>query len=285
MDVMTLIDGKKVSAEIKEQVADEVGKLKKQTGKVPGLAVVLVGEDPASAVYVKNKNKTCEKMGFQSFSHTLSADTEEKVLLKLIADLNANPEVNGILVQLPLPDHINEHKVLEAIDPKKDVDGFHPVNVGTLTSGGNALAPCTPAGIIEMLDFYKIDIEGQHAVILGRSNLVGKPMASLLLKRHATVTICHSRTRDLPTVARSADILVAAIGKPGFVTPDMVKEGAVVIDVGINRVDGKLVGDVDFEQVAEKAAFITPVPGGVGPMTIAMLMKNTLSAFKKANNL
>ncbi|MCZ6512749.1 MAG: bifunctional methylenetetrahydrofolate dehydrogenase/methenyltetrahydrofolate cyclohydrolase FolD [Nitrospinae bacterium] len=282
---MTLIDGKKVSAEIKEQVADEVGKLKKQTGKVPGLAVVLVGEDPASAVYVKNKNKTCEKMGFQSFSHTLSADTEEKVLLKLIADLNANPEVNGILVQLPLPDHINEHKVLEAIDPKKDVDGFHPVNVGTLTSGGNALAPCTPAGIIEMLDFYKIDIEGQHAVILGRSNLVGKPMASLLLKRHATVTICHSRTRDLPTVARSADILVAAIGKPGFVTPDMVKEGAVVIDVGINRVDGKLVGDVDFEQVAEKAAFITPVPGGVGPMTIAMLMKNTLSAFKKTNNL
>ena len=285
MDVMTLIDGKKVSAEIKEQVADEVEKLKKQTGKVPGLAVVLVGEDPASAVYVKNKNKTCEKMGFKSFSHTLSADTEEKVLLKLIADLNANPEVNGILVQLPLPDHINEHKVLEAIDPKKDVDGFHPVNVGTLTSGGNALAPCTPAGIIEMLDFYKIDIEGQHAVILGRSNLVGKPMASLLLKRHATVTICHSRTRDLPTVARSADILVAAIGKPGFVTPDMVKEGAVVIDVGINRVDGKLVGDVDFEQVAEKAAFITPVPGGVGPMTIAMLMKNTLSAFKKTNNL
>ncbi len=285
MDVMTLIDGKKVSAEIKEQVAGEVEKLKKQTGKVPGLAVVLVGEDPASAVYVKNKNKTCEKMGFQSFSHTLSADTEEKVLLKLIADLNANPEVNGILVQLPLPDHIHEHKVLEAIDPKKDVDGFHPVNVGTLTSGGNALVPCTPAGIIEMLDFYKIDIEGQHAVILGRSNLVGKPMASLLLKRHATVTICHSRTRDLPTVARSADILVAAIGKPGFVTPDMVKEGAVVIDVGINRVDGKLVGDVDFEQVAERAAFITPVPGGVGPMTIAMLMKNTLSAFKKTNNL
>jgi methylenetetrahydrofolate dehydrogenase (NADP+)/methenyltetrahydrofolate cyclohydrolase len=285
MDVMTLIDGKKVSAEIKEQVADEVEKLKKQTGKVPGLAVVLVGEDPASAVYVKNKNKTCEKMGFQSFSHTLSADTEEKVLLKLIADLNANPEVNGILVQLPLPDHIHEHKVLEAIDPKKDVDGFHPVNVGTLTSGGNALAPCTPAGIIEMLDFYKINIEGQHAVILGRSNLVGKPMASLLLKRHATVTICHSRTRDLPTVARSADILVAAIGKPGFVTPDMVKEGAVVIDVGINRVDGKLVGDVDFDKVAERAAFITPVPGGVGPMTIAMLMKNTLSAFKKTNNL
>ena len=285
MDVMTLIDGKKVSAGIKKQVAAETGKLQQQTGKVPGLAVVLVGNDPASAVYVKNKNKTCETMGFQSFSHTLSADTEEKELLKLIADLNANPEVNGILVQLPLPDHINEQKVLEAIDPKKDVDGFHPVNVGTLTSGGDALAPCTPAGIIEMLDFYKIGIEGKHAVILGRSNIVGKPMASLLLKRHATVTICHSRTRDLPAVARSADILVAAIGKPRFVTPEMVKEGAVVIDVGINRVDGKLVGDVDFDKVAEKAAFITPVPGGVGPMTIAMLMKNTLKAFKKANNL
>jgi len=285
MDVMTLIDGKKVSAEIKEQVADEVGKLKKQTGKVPGLAVVLVGEDPASAVYVKNKNKSCEKVGFQSFSHAFAADTQEAELLKLIAELNANPEVNGILVQLPLPDHINEQKVLEAIDPKKDVDGFHPVNVGYLTSGADALAPCTPAGIIEMLDFYKIDIEGKQAVILGRSNIVGKPMASLLLKRHATVTICHSRTRDLQAMARSADILVAAIGKPRFVTADMVAEGATVIDVGINRVDGKLVGDVDFDAVAEKAAYITPVPGGVGPMTIAMLMKNTLSAFKKANNL
>ncbi len=285
MDVMTLIDGKKVSAQIKEQVAAETEKLKQQTGKIPGLAVVLVGEDPASAVYVKNKNKTCGKMGFQSFSHTLPADTEEGELLKLIAELNANAEVNGILVQLPLPKHINEQKVLEAIDPKKDVDGFHPVNVGYLTSGAGALAPCTPAGIIEMLDFYKIDIEGKHAVILGRSNIVGKPMASLLLKRHATVTICHSRTRDLPAMARSADILVAAIGKPRFVTADMVKEGAVVIDVGINRVDGKLAGDVDFDKVAEKAAFITPVPGGVGPMTIAMLMKNTLQAFKNANNL
>jgi methylenetetrahydrofolate dehydrogenase (NADP+)/methenyltetrahydrofolate cyclohydrolase len=287
MDVITLIDGKKVSAEIKEQVASEVEQLKKEVGKIPGLAVVLVGEDPASAVYVRNKNKTCEKVGFQSFSHPLAADTEEIKLLQLIAGLNANPEVNGlnanpevngILVQLPLPDHIDEQKVLEAIDPKKDVDGFHPVNVGYLTSGGDALAPCTPAGIIEMLDFYKIDI-------LGRSNIVGKPMASLLLKRNATVTICHSRTRDLAAVARSADILVAAIGKPKFVTADMVGEGATVIDVGINRVDGKLVGDVDFDAVAEKAAYITPVPGGVGPMTIAMLMKNTLSAFKKANNL
>ncbi|NIQ00833.1 MAG: bifunctional methylenetetrahydrofolate dehydrogenase/methenyltetrahydrofolate cyclohydrolase FolD [Nitrospinaceae bacterium] len=282
---MTLIDGKKVSAEIKEQVAAEVETLKQQTGQVPGLAVVLVGEDPASAVYVRNKNKTCGKMGFHSFSHTLSADTQEGELLKLIAELNANPEVNGILVQLPLPKQINEQKVLEAIDPAKDVDGFHPVNVGYLTSGADSLAPCTPAGIIEMLDHYKIEIEGRNAVILGRSNIVGKPMASLLLKRHATVTICHSRTQDLAGVARSADILVAAIGKPRFVTADMVKEGAVVIDVGINRVDGKLVGDVDFDAAAEKAAFMTPVPGGVGPMTIAMLMKNTLKAFKNAHNL
>lgn len=285
MSVMTLIDGKAVSAEIKEQVAAEVATLKEQTGKVPGLAVVLVGEDPASAVYVRNKNKTCDKMGFQSFSHTLDANTDEADLLKLIAELNANEAVNGILVQLPLPKQINEQKVLEAIDPAKDVDGFHPVNVGYLTSGGDALAPCTPAGVIEMLDFYKIDIEGKHAVILGRSNIVGKPMASLLLKRNATVTICHSRTKDLPGMARSADILIAAIGKPRFVTADMVGEGATVIDVGINRVDGKLVGDVDFDAVAQKASFLTPVPGGVGPMTIAMLMKNTLKAFKTAHNL
>lgn len=289
MDVMTLIDGKKVSAQIKEQVAAETERLQQQTGKVPGLAVVLVGEDPASAVYVKNKNKTCEKMGFQSFSHTLSADTEEKVLLKLIADLNANPEVNGILVQLPLPDHINEHKVLEAIDPKKGVDGFHPVNVGTLTSGGDALVPCTPAGIIEMLDFYKIGIEGKHAVILGRSNIVGKPMANLLVQKHkdanATVTVCHSRTRELATLTRQADILIAALGSPHIVTADMVKEGAVVIDVGINRVDDasakkgyRIVGDVDFDAVSQVASAITPVPGGVGPMTVAMLMVNTLKA-------
>ena len=285
MTVMTRIDGKEVSAQIKEQVAAEVETLKQKTGKVPGLAVVLVGEDPASAVYVRNKNKTCDKVGFQSFSHTLPADTDENKLLELIAELNANTAVNGILVQLPLPKHINEQKVLEAIDPAKDVDGFHPVNVGYLTSGADALAPCTPAGIIEMLDYYKIDIEGKHAVILGRSNIVGKPMASLLLKRNATVTICHSRTRDLPAMAASADILVAAIGKARFVTADMVGEGAVVIDVGINRVDGKLVGDVDFDAVAEKASFLTPVPGGVGPMTIAMLMKNTLKAFKSVNNL
>jgi len=282
---MTLIDGKKVSAEIKDRVAAEVAVLKEQTGKVPGLAVVLVGEDPASAVYVKNKNKTCEKMGFESFSHQLPADTEESVLLSLIQDLNQNEAVNGILVQLPLPAQINSERVLEAIDPAKDVDGFHPLNFGQLAGGGEPLTPCTPAGIIEMLDHYKIDIEGKHAVILGRSNIVGKPMAFLLLKRNATVTVCHSRTQDLPGMARSADILVAAIGKPQFVTADMVKDGAVVIDVGINRVEGRLVGDVDFDAVAEKASYLTPVPGGVGPMTIALLMQNTLTAFKRSNGL
>jgi len=282
---MTLIDGKQVSSHIKERIAAEVESLKSQTGKVPGLAVVLVGEDPASAVYVRNKNKTCDQLGFQSFSHNLPADTDPQTLLDLIRDLNNNEEVNGILVQLPLPKQIDEQQVLEAIDPKKDVDGFHPVNVGYLTSGIPSLVPCTPAGIMEMLDHYKIDIEGKRAVIIGRSNIVGKPMMLLLLQRHATVTVCHSRTQDLPGVAREADILVGAIGKPQFITKDFVKEGAVVIDVGINRVDGKLVGDVDFDAVAERCSYITPVPGGVGPMTIAMLMQNTLTAFKQAHGL
>ena len=282
---MQLIDGKKVAGTIKERVAARVQELKSKTGKVPGLAMVLVGEDPASAVYVRNKNKTCEQVGFQSFSHDLPADTGESELLDLVGGLNRNTAVDGILVQLPLPKQINSQRVLEAIDPAKDVDGFHPVNFGHLAGGTETLVPCTPAGIIEMLDYYKIDIEGQHAVILGRSNIVGKPMAFLLLQRNATVTICHSRTRDLKAMARSADILVAAIGRPGFVTADMVQEGAVVIDVGINRVDGKLVGDVAFDEVAEKTSHITPVPGGVGPMTIAMLMQNTLTAHQRAHNL
>ncbi|MCF8721929.1 bifunctional methylenetetrahydrofolate dehydrogenase/methenyltetrahydrofolate cyclohydrolase FolD [Nitrospina gracilis] len=282
---MTLIDGKLVSSVIKDRVQAEVAELKNKTGKVPGLAVVLVGDDPASAVYVKNKNKTCENMGFQSLSHNLPADTDEATLLKLVDDLNRDDSVHGILVQLPLPKQIDSQRVLEAIDPRKDVDGFHPVNVGHLTSGVKTLAPCTPAGIIEMLDHYKIDIEGKRAVIIGRSNIVGKPMAMLLLQRNATVTICHSRTKDLPAVAREADIVVGAIGKPRFVTADFIKDGAVVIDVGINRVDGKLVGDVDFDNVAEKCSYITPVPGGVGPMTIAMLMQNTLTAFKTIHNL
>ena len=282
---MTRIDGKQVASHIKERIAAEVQTLKSQTGKVPGLAVVLVGEDPASSVYVKNKNKTCGQMGFQSFSHHLPVDTDQRIVLDLIRDLNDNEEVHGILVQLPLPKQIDEQQVLEAVDPKKDVDGFHPVNVGYLTRGIPALVPCTPAGIMEMLDHYKIGIEGKRAVIIGRSNIVGKPMALLLLQRHATVTVCHSRTQDLPGVAREADILVGAIGKPRFITKDFVKDGAVVIDVGINRVDGKLVGDVDFDNVAERCSHITPVPGGVGPMTIAMLMQNTLKAFKAANKL
>lgn len=282
---MQLIDGKKVSGTIKERVAARVKELQAETGKVPGLAVVLVGEDPASTIYVRNKNKTCEQMGFQSFTHDLPADTGESQLLELVDQLNRNPAVDGILVQLPLPQQINSQRILEAIDPAKDVDGFHPVNFGHLAAGTEALVPCTPAGIIAMLDHYKIGIEGKHAVILGRSNIVGKPMAFLLLQRHATVTICHSRTRDLKAMARSADILVAAIGRPGFVTADMVQKGAVVIDVGINRVDGKLVGDVAFEEVAKIAAHLTPVPGGVGPMTIAMLMQNTVTAHERIHNL
>ncbi len=282
---MNLIDGKVVSQDVKDRVAREVASLKEKTGKVPGLAVVQVGEDPASTVYVRNKNKTCEKMGFNNYSLHLDEGISEGELLAHIKDLNTNPEVHGILVQLPLPDSINSQKVLETLDPAKDVDGFHPVNVGYLATGGAKLVPCTPAGIIEMLDHYKIDIEGKHAVVLGRSNIVGKPMAHLLLGRNATVSICHSRTKDLPAMARSAEILVAAIGRAKFVTADMVKDGAVVIDVGINRVDGKLVGDVDFDTVAEKASYITPVPGGVGPMTIAMLMSNTLHAFKMASEI
>jgi methylenetetrahydrofolate dehydrogenase (NADP+) / methenyltetrahydrofolate cyclohydrolase len=279
-----IIDGKKVSASILEKVTLQTGDLKKQFGRAPGLATVLVGEDPASQVYVRNKNKRCKEIGFQSFEQILPAEIPETELLKLVENLNQNPEVDGILVQLPLPNHIRSELILEAILPEKDVDGFHPINVGGLASGKDVLCPCTPSGVIEMLDYYDISIEGKNAVILGRSNIVGKPQAFLLLRRNATVTICHSRTKNLAEVTSSADILVAAIGKPNYVTADMVKEGAVVIDVGINRVDGKLTGDVDFNPVAEKASYITPVPGGVGPMTIAMLMGNTLKAFKARVN-
>ncbi len=276
---MPLIDGKKVAKEMRERIAHKVEVVKNQTGKVPGLATVLIGEDPASMVYVRNKNKTCKELGFNSFQHNLPETTKENDLLALVDELNQNDQVSGILVQLPLPQHIDSQKVLEAIDPGKDVDGFHPVNVGKLVTGTATLVPCTPAGIIELLNHYSVDIEGKHAVVLGRSNIVGKPVSLLLLNRNATVTICHSRTKDLPVVTRSADILVAAVGKANFVTGDMVRDGAVVIDVGINRVDGKLVGDVAFDEVEPKAALITPVPGGVGPMTIAMLMQNTLKAF------
>ena len=277
---MVLINGKTVSAEIRNLLMQETVELKNKTGRKPGLATVLVGEDPASAVYVRNKNKICDEVGFQSFGQNLPTETTEAKLLDLIKELNENDAVNGILVQLPLPDHIDEEKVLLSVDPEKDVDGFHPVNVGKLAIGNAQLTPCTPTGIIALLDYYAIEIAGKHAVVLGRSNIVGKPVANLLLQRHATVTICHSKTKNLKEITLQADILIAAVGRPHFVGSEMVKEGAVVIDVGINRVDGKLVGDVEFDPVAEKAAFITPVPGGVGPMTIAMLMKNTLKAFK-----
>lgn len=277
---MILIDGKKVSAEIRSRLKQETVKLKQETGCMPGLATVLVGEDPASAVYVRNKNKVCDEVGFQSFGQNLSAATTEAELLDIIKTLNANDQVNGILVQLPLPDHIDSEKILLSIDPEKDVDGFHPINVGKLAIGNALLTPCTPTGIIALLDYYDIEIAGKHAVILGRSNIVGKPVAHLLLQRHATVTICHSKTTNLKEITLKADILIAAVGQPHFVRSDMVREAAVVIDVGINRVDGKLTGDVEFDPVAEKAAFITPVPGGVGPMTIALLMANTLKAFK-----
>jgi len=277
---MVLINGKTVSAEIRNRLMQETAELKSKTGRMPGLATVLVGEDPASAVYVRNKNKICSEIGFQSFGQNLPAETTEAQLLDLIKELNENDEVNGILVQLPLPDHIDEEKVLLSIDPAKDVDGFHPINVGKLAIGNALLTPCTPTGIIALLDYYEIEIAGKHAVVLGRSNIVGKPVAHLLLQRHATVTICHSKTTNLKEVTLQADILIAAVGRPHFVGAEMVKEGAVVIDVGINRVDGKLIGDVEFDPVAEKAGFITPVPGGVGPMTIALLMENTLKAFK-----
>jgi methylenetetrahydrofolate dehydrogenase (NADP+)/methenyltetrahydrofolate cyclohydrolase len=279
---MAIIDGKKVSSHIIENIITEVKSLKLKTEKSPGLAVILVGNDPASAVYVRNKNKTCTKIGFQSFENILPSDTSELILLNLIDELNNNENVNGILVQLPLPKHISSYKILKAIKPEKDVDGFHLENVGRLVTGNAAFKPCTPAGIIQLLDYYNIDLEGKNAVVLGRSNIVGKPVAFLLLEKNATVTICHSRTKDLSTITRQADVLIAAIGKPNFVTADMVKDGSVIIDVGINRVDGKLVGDVDYQAVSQKVSLITPVPGGVGPMTIAMLMANTLQSFKNS---
>ena len=277
---MIIIDGKMVASKIKENIAAEVKTLKQKTGKTPGLAVILVGNDPASAVYVRNKNKTCENLGFHSFENILPADTSESKLLGLIHELNIDDRVNGILVQLPLPDQISSNKILEAINPKKDVDGFHLENVGRLVTGNATFKPCTPAGIIQLLDYYEVKIEGKHAVILGRSNIVGKPISLLLLERNATVTICHSKTQHLSVITKSADILIAAIGKPNFVTEDMIEDDTIVIDVGINRVDNKLIGDVDYQSVSKKASLITPVPGGVGPMTIAMLMANTLQSFK-----
>lgn len=277
-----LLDGKETAKAVRGEIRDAVTAFINETGKVPGLSVVLVGDDPASRVYVRNKHRACEEVGIRSDVYTLPAETSEDELLALIAKLNADAAVNGILVQLPLPKHLDEEKVLLAIDPAKDVDAFHPVNVGKIMIGSFTLAPCTPAGVMELLRHYHIPVAGKHCVIIGRSNIVGKPQAMLMLKENATVTVCHSRTVGLADITRTADILVAAVGRPGFVTADMVREGAVVIDVGINRTaEGKLCGDVDFASVCEKASYITPVPGGVGPMTITMLLKNTLAAAKE----
>lgn len=278
-----IISGKEVSEAVKLRVADEVKELKAQ-GIEPCLAVILVGDDPASRVYVNNKKKACEFCGIRSLEYVLPAETNEEELIELVEKLNNDESVNGILCQLPLPKHLDEKKVLNLIKPEKDVDAFHPENVGHIMIGDFNFLPCTPAGIMEMLHYENIDLEGKNCVVIGRSNIVGKPMAMLMLKENATVTICHSKTKNLKEVVADADIIVAAVGKANFVTADMVKDGAVIIDVGINRMDdGKLCGDVDFEACKEKASYITPVPGGVGPMTIATLMQNTITATKIQN--
>ena len=280
-----IIDGKKISAQVKAEVAKEVEALAGK-GISVGLAVVIVGNDPASRVYVNNKKKACALCGIQSYEYALPEDATEQQLLELVDQLNRDPKVNGILVQLPVPPQIDDHRVIEAIAPEKDVDAFTEGNVGKIMIGEYSLLPCTPAGCLDLIDSTGVSIEGKNCVVIGRSNIVGKPMAMLLLHRNGTVTICHSRTRNLREICSQADILVAAVGKAGFVTADMVKEGAVVIDVGMNRnAEGKLCGDVDFAAVEQKAGYITPVPGGVGPMTIATLMRNTLTAAKQQNGL
>lgn len=278
------MDGKALSAKVRGSILAETEALKEK-GVTPGLAVIIVGNDPASEIYVRNKEKACAECGFYSEKYALPAETSQEELLGLIAQLNQSPQISGILCQMPVPEHISEQAVIDAIDPKKDVDAFHPVNVGKIMVGNFDFVPCTPAGVMELLDEYGIDPKGKECVVVGRSNIVGKPMSMLLLHRHGTVTICHSRTSGLAAVCRRADILVAAVGKAGFITPDMVKDGAVVIDVGINRnAEGKVCGDVAPE-VMEKASYMTPVPGGAGPMTITMLMKNTLKAAKLQHSL
>ena len=280
-----LIDGKEVSTHVKTKVKEEV-EILKEKGIEPALAVIIVGNDPASRVYVNNKKKACEFTGMRSVEYALPEETTQEELLAIIDKLNEDSSINGILCQLPVPKHISEKAVIERISPKKDVDVFSAENVGKMWQGDYDMASCTPMGVIELLDYYGIDVCGKNCVIIGRSNIVGKPMASLLLERSATVTICHSRTKNLPEITSKADLIVAAVGRAKFVTADMVKEGAIVVDVGINRnEDGKLCGDVDFENVKEKCEFITPVPGGCGPMTIAVLMKNTLLACKKQNGI
>jgi len=291
-----IIDGKKIADSIKNELINEINSLKTKTGKAPGLAVVLVGENPASQVYVKMKGKMCTEIGINSFEYKLSDKTTQDELLKLVKELNSRDDVNGILVQLPLPKHIDEDLILNTINPEKDVDGFHPVNVGRLVTGQDTYFPCTPYGVQILLSKAGYDPKGKHVVVVGRSNIVGKPVAMILVQKKefadATVTICHSRTKDLSSITKQADILIAAIGVPEFIKKDMVSDKCVVIDVGVNRVDDpskskgyKLVGDVAFDEVEKKVEAITPVPGGVGPMTIIMLMQNTLKAFKKHNKI
>lgn len=282
---MKIISGKEISAKIRLEMKAEVENLNKKGVKV-GLAVIIVGDDPASRVYVNNKKKACAELGIYSEEYALPKDTDMENLLKLIEELNGRDDINGILCQMPLPEHLDETKVINAISHKKDVDAFHPINVGKIMIGDFDFLPCTPAGVMKLLEESDIDVEGKQCVVIGRSNIVGKPMSMLLLHKNGTVTICHSRTKNLKEITSKADILIAAVGKANFVTADMVKEGAVVIDVGMNRPEnGKLCGDVDFENVASKCSFITPVPGGVGPMTISMLMANTITAAKKQNGI
>ena len=290
-----IIDGKRVAAEIRAELKDEVGKLKKR-GIVPGLGVILVGDDPASKSYVTSKERSCAEMGIYSDDNRLPEETPQGELMALVERMNEDPRIHGILVQLPLPRHLNESEVLLAIDPNKDVDGFHPINVGKMVVGEKAFLPCTPHGVVQLLVRSGVTIDGAHVVIVGRSNIVGKPLANMLIQKsptgNATVTVCHTRTKDLASYTRQADILIAAAGRPNTITADMVREGVVVIDVGVNRVEDatkkqgyRLVGDVDFEAVKEKASLITPVPGGVGPMTITMLLYNTVASAKQAAGL
>ncbi len=293
---MTLIDGKKTAFEIREELKKEIDSLQKDGRKLPGLVTILVGEDPASGMYVRSKNKACSEIGIISKIEKLDENTSEEELLSIVSSYNQNAEIHGILVQLPLPKHIDEDRILQSINPEKDVDGFHPISVGNMVIGNETLYPCTPYGIIELLKRYQIETKGKHAVVVGRSNIVGKPIANMLVQKkdgaNAIVTVCHSAAEDLSVFTKTADILIAAIGRANFIKSDMVKDGVVVIDVGINRVEDssipkgyKVVGDVDFDEVSKKASFITPVPGGVGPMTIAMLLKNTYEAYKRIEKL
>ncbi len=277
---MTLIDGKAISAKCKGETAEEIKALTADGRRAPCLAVILVGNDPASQVYVRNKKKACEAVGITSLEYLLDGNESEEKLLELIDFLNKDENVDGILVQMPVPKHIDPDKVIDAISPDKDVDAFHAYNVGKLFTGAPRFQPCTPAGVMRLLKEYNVDVAGKNCVVVGRSNIVGKPMGSLLLGENGTVTICHSRTKDLAAFTKNADILIAAVGRPHMITADMVKEGAVLIDVGINRVEDKLLGDIDFDACKDKASYITPVPGGVGPMTIAILMQNTLTSYK-----